>query len=534
MREASKEGALPDLPLQASKAERVGIERALRESEERYQSLLNSIDVGFCVIEVKFDANGRAVDYMFVEVNPAFEEQTGLKNAVGKWMRSLAPAHEQHWFDIYGEVARTGRSARFENPATALDQRWFDVYAFRVGEPGQNRVGILFRDISKRRRAENTLAERESVLRTVTNEARVGLVMVSQNRRYLFANQTYMDILGITGPDIVGRRLDEVLPQALLDQIRPRLERAFAGERLTYELHSPSHPKTGDERFYEVVYQPRSEGTDEPYVVVVIIDITERKRAQQKLEDLVDERTAKLQETIQELEAFSYSIAHDMRAPLRSMHGFANLVVEDFSEQLPEEGKSYLRRIASSAARLDRLIQDVLSYSRIVRANLPLQIVDVEALVREIVLSYPHLHAPGVTIDVQGPVPSVCANVAGLTQIISNLLGNAVKFVKPGETPRVRVWGETVPCSAASKEGTGCIRLWFEDNGIGIPKEWQARIFGMFHRLNPPDAYEGTGIGLAIVRKAAERMGGRAGVESEPGRGSRFWVELRLPPTTQE
>jgi signal transduction histidine kinase len=130
---------------------------------------------------------------------------------------------------------------------------------------------------------------------------------------------------------------------------------------------------------------------------------------------------------------------------------------------------------------------------------------------------------------VQGPMPLVWANVAGLTQIISNLLGNAVKFVKAGEAPRVRVWAETMPCEIPNKEGTGCVRLWFEDNGIGIPKEWHSRVFGMFHRLNPPAAYEGTGIGLAIVRKAAERMGGRVGLESEPGRGSRFWVELKLP-----
>ncbi|HUS36809.1 MAG TPA: ATP-binding protein [Verrucomicrobiae bacterium] len=528
MTEGRKEGALAGLPFEASTADRAQIERSLRESEERYQSLLTSIDIGFCVVDMKFDASGRAVDYVFLEVNAAFAEQTGLKDAVGKSMRSLAPKHEQHWYDTYAEVARTGKAVRFENPATALDQRWFDVYAFRVGEPGQNRVAILFRDISQRRRAENAVRERESVLRTVTNEARVGLVMINKERRYLFANQTYADILGLPDGNIVGKRVDEVL-RDVFDQIQPRLDAAFAGERVTYELRLPKHPQTGDERFYEVVYEPRGNEAAEPYVVVVIVDITERKRAQQKLEELVDERTAKMQETIQELEAFSYSIAHDMRAPLRSMHGFANLVVDDFADQLPEEGKNYLRRIASSASRLDRLIQDVLNYSRIVRANLPLQSVDVETLVREIIQTYPHLHAPGVTIEVQSPLPRVWANVAGLTQIISNLLGNGVKFVKPGEAPRVRVWAETISCLIPNKQDTGCIRLWFEDNGIGIPKEWHARIFGMFHRLNPATAYEGTGIGLAIVRKAAERMGGRVGVESEPGRGSRFWVELQLP-----
>ncbi|PHQ64150.1 MAG: hybrid sensor histidine kinase/response regulator [Sphingobium sp.] len=137
----------------------------LHQGAERYRSLFESIDAGFCIVEVLFDDQGEPSDYVFVEANPAFERQTGLKNAVGRSMRSLAPAHEQHWFDIYGKVAVTGERIRFEQQAEALGRIWYDVYAFRVGEPEARRVAILFNDISDRRRIELALRRSEETLR---------------------------------------------------------------------------------------------------------------------------------------------------------------------------------------------------------------------------------------------------------------------------------------------------------------------------------------------------------------------------------
>jgi PAS domain S-box-containing protein len=127
---------------------------AQQVSENRYHSLFNSLDAGFCVVELKFDESGAPRDYRFVEVNEAFVRQTGLKEATGKWMRDLAPDHEQHWFDIYGKVALTGEPVRFEHEAHALGHRWYDVHAFRIGAPGAHQVAILFNDITSRRSAE--------------------------------------------------------------------------------------------------------------------------------------------------------------------------------------------------------------------------------------------------------------------------------------------------------------------------------------------------------------------------------------------
>jgi PAS domain S-box-containing protein len=246
-----------------------------------------------------------------------------------------------------------------------------------------------------------------------------------------------------------------------------------------------------------------------------------------RLEKTVDERTAKLRETVEDLEAFSYSIAHDMRAPLRAMQGFSNMLQDEFGEQASSDAKEYLRRITASASRLDRLIQDVLNYSKVVRGELSLESVETEKFLHEIVESYPNLQSLRAEISIRGPMPPILANRAALTQVVSNLLGNAVKFVQPGVKPNVRIWAETRSNQQNGQPPETWVRVWFADNGIGIPANAQQRIFMMFQRLNPPSDYEGTGIGLSIVRKAVERMGGKVGVTSEPGKGSQFWIQLK-------
>jgi signal transduction histidine kinase len=223
-------------------------------------------------------------------------------------------------------------------------------------------------------------------------------------------------------------------------------------------------------------------------------------------------------ETVEELESYSYSISHDMRAPLRSMHGFSQILLEECQNGLSAEHQSYLRKINSGAARLDQLIQDVLSYSLVSRTKFKLQPVNLDQLTRDVIEQYPGFQPPDVDIQIEGILPSVMANEATLTQCISNLLGNATKFVESGITPKVRIRAETL--------GNEC-RLWVSDNGIGISPKDLDRIFGIFVKIHPVDKYGGTGIGLSIVRKAAEKMGGKVGVESTLGQGSRFWLQLK-------
>jgi signal transduction histidine kinase/Skp family chaperone for outer membrane proteins len=242
----------------------------------------------------------------------------------------------------------------------------------------------------------------------------------------------------------------------------------------------------------------------------------ELRTANLNLDRVVGERTAELQEMVNELEHFSYTITHDLRAPLRAMNGYAEMLMEEAGKFLGAQAQEYIRRISKSAARMDQLITDALSYSQAVKLNLELGPLDAGVILREMVESYPAFQHPKAVVEIDSSIPPVVANPAGLTQCFSNLLHNAVKFVPEGVVPRVRVHGET---------RNGHVRLWFEDNGIGIAPDMQSKLFVMFQRLNR--RYEGTGIGLALVRKVAERMGGSIGVESQLGHGSRFWIELK-------
>ncbi|PWU20805.1 MAG: hypothetical protein C5B50_03145 [Verrucomicrobia bacterium] len=238
---------------------------------------------------------------------------------------------------------------------------------------------------------------------------------------------------------------------------------------------------------------------------ILVSDVTELKRS-----------SAKLQEVVGELEHFSYTITHDMRAPLRAMKGFGELLQRHYQDRVDGEGLDFIRRIIESAGRMDNLITDALNYTRVLRQQMDLKPVNAAGVLRSIVESYPQFQPPRAEVRIENDFPLVLANEAGMTQCFSNILGNAVKFVEPNKLPRVHVWAET---------RDHAVRFWFEDNGIGIPKRYHDLIFVMFQRLSK--GYEGTGIGLALVRKTVERMKGKVGVESEVGQGSRFWIELQ-------
>lgn len=263
----------------------------------------------------------------------------------------------------------------------------------------------------------------------------------------------------------------------------------------------------------------------------VVIDITDRKvaeeelrNAREQLEQRVSERTAQLRRTVNDLEAFSYSLSHDLRAPLRAMQGYAQLLLNRLGPELDDTGRTYFHRLIKSTERLDHLIQDVLRYSQVARAPVDLKPIDLERLLSDVVNDYPALLPPRMRIDVQKPLLAVRAHEAFLTQCLSNLISNAAKFNRPGQTPCVKI--------STQELKRGKVRVWFEDNGIGIAPEDQRRIFGIFERVHSNQDYEGTGIGLAIVAKAVERMGGHVGVESAVGHGSRFWLDLHAAQQT--
>jgi signal transduction histidine kinase len=218
-----------------------------------------------------------------------------------------------------------------------------------------------------------------------------------------------------------------------------------------------------------------------------------------------------------ELEAFSYSVSHDLRSPLRAMQGFANALLEEYQSRLDSQATDYLERICRAAVRMDALVQDVLSYSRLAKADIQVSPIDLDTLIGDIVRDSRGLSDARASVNVKGPLPVVLGHEACLTQCFSNLLENSAKFVPPTRPPEIVIRAEP---------REPWVRIWVEDNGIGIDPAHHDRIFQMFGRLHHNNTYEGTGMGLTIVKKAVERMGGTLGVESASGAGSRFWIEL--------
>jgi len=236
------------------------------------------------------------------------------------------------------------------------------------------------------------------------------------------------------------------------------------------------------------------------------------------LERQVEERTAKLQDTIRSLDGFCYSIAHDLRAPLRALSGFSAELSQQYAEVLDGPGREYLARIKAAAARMDQLILDLLKFGRLNTVELPVETVPLNALVPEVLEPLEdQIKTQRAEVRLRQPLLPVRANAVVVEQVLTNLLDNALKFVPPSTPPQVEVWTEP---------RNGMVRLCVRDNGIGIKAEYLKKLFQPFARLVDGTEFPGTGIGLAIVRKGVERMGGRVGVESQVGQGSCFWVEL--------
>jgi PAS domain S-box-containing protein len=344
--------------------------------------------------------------------------------------------------------------------------------------------------------------------------------------------------------------------QADIDRLHQLNARISEGE---YIITTAS----GETRIWDFYSAPLGKLSDgRSLVISTAIDVTARKQAEAEirmlnatLERRVELRTNQLQAANEELEAFAYTVAHDLRAPLRGMQGLAEALLEDYRELLDELGQEYAQQIVNSGQQLEELIQDLLAYSRLSRTDLSMQVLELESAVTEaIAMVQADAKSRHAQITVRSPLPAVIAHRVTLVQVITNLLTNAIKFVE-GAPPQLQIWAEEIEqpqegetdsetvgeltratvgqwehsqlLMASSLLPVCIIRLWVEDNGIGIAPEHQKRIFRVFERLHGIESYPGTGIGLAIVKKGVDRMGGQVGVESQLGQGSRFWIQLR-------
>jgi PAS domain S-box-containing protein len=382
-------------------------------------------------------------------------------------------------------------------------------------------------EIAARQKTAQELAEKARLL-DLSSDA---IMVRDQGGRILYWNHGAEELYGWSREEALGK-VSHVLLQT---------EFSTPIAQITTELHCDNHwtgelvhTKRDGQRITVLVRKTLDrDAQGKPAAVLQnITDITERKQMENELREArtraadhakeleveVVRRTAELAATNRQLEAFVYSIAHDLRAPLRAMQGFSELLVEEAGAALSATGQDYANRINKSAQFMDALMSDLLAFSRISQHRVELTAVDLQPVVDSVLLRLQkEIQEKNARVESVGPWPVVQAHVPTLTQVVFNLVNNALKFAVSGVAPLVRL----------RAEGKGeFVRVWVEDNGIGIAPDHQIQIFKVFTRLQG-EKYQGTGIGLAIVQKGVERMGGRVGVESASGQGSRFWFELR-------
>lgn len=367
----------------------------------------------------------------------------------------------------------------------------------------------------------------ETRFRALFDHAAVGIALVAPDGRWLEANPWLCTLLGYAREELLGRTVLEVMHPADHEQVQAHLGKLLGSEAAAgLPIEARGLRKDGSAPWIEVnVVLVRTPSGAPDHFVGVVSDIGARKSAQAEagrlrleLEERVARRTAELAEAVQGLESFSYSVSHDLRTPLRAISGFAQILARRHRASLEEEGRRYLDNIVRASAQMGRLIDDLLGYARLGRRVVKLEPVELGGVISEVLHDLqPRLKELGAELRLPEEPPVVLGDSTLLFQIFLNLIENALTYSHRDARPQV-----AITCRLHDGHATVCV----EDNGIGISPEHFDTIFGVFQRLHSQDEYPGTGIGLATVKRAAQMLQARVWVESTPGAGSRFFVEL--------
>ncbi|MBK9091047.1 MAG: PAS domain S-box protein [Holophagales bacterium] len=407
--------------------------------------------------------------------------------------------------------------------------------------PATAALGLLMANRLKRERDSGALRERESLFRALFDQTVVGVAQVdTRTGAFLRVNQRYAEIVGYSREELGTLRFQDVTYPEDVARDVARMDELAAGRISEFTVDKRYLRRDGSVVWGSLAVSPMWEPGEPPTTnISMVLDITERKRAEEEawateaalrrsegmfrelnaeLERRVSERTAQLEEANKELEAFSYSVSHDLRAPLRAIDGFSRMIVEDHGERLDPEGRRLLGVVSANARRMAQLIDDLLRLSRLGRSEVRRTSVDMATLARnafEEIVEAPE--ARGRIEFRVGDLPRAVGDPALLRQVWVNLLSNAVKFTANREWPVIEVDGEVEGPSAVYR---------VKDNGAGFNMDYSGKLFGVFQRLHAPSEFEGTGVGLALVRRIVLRHGGRAWAEGRVGEGATFSFSL--------
>ncbi|MBE7210563.1 MAG: PAS domain S-box protein [Gluconacetobacter diazotrophicus] len=509
-------------------------EIALRASEEKYRTLFESLDEGFCVAQVFFDDAGQANDIRFLETNPAFERQSGLRRAEGQRASEIVPGLEPYWFEAYGRVARTGQPERFENYAAPLG-RWFNVYAWRYGAPGSRQVAILFQDETERRQAAERVRASEEGYRLIFESARaIAIFTLDAQENITSWNPAAASLFGRSAAEAVGQSVYELMPadQQELGAFRRQTEIAVRAGR--YDCEEWFVRRDGSRFWGSGVLSPLLSNGEVTGFLKILRDATDELQAQEAREFVARERARLLEveqaarQTAEEAnvakDQFLAVLSHELRTPLTPIT--MALAVLEKRTDVPAPVRSTLHMIQRNVSLESHLIDDLLDVTRIARGKMELVRTDMdlhEAVRRAVEISAPDSESKGQRLTVEMPEEECRLNgdPARLQQVFWNLLKNASKF-----TPE----GGAVGIYVRDREGGKAV-VEVTDTGIGLEAGAAERIFHPFEQasVSITRQFGGLGLGLAIAKATVEAHGGTLRASSPgPGQGATFTVRLPL------
>lgn len=396
-------------------------------------------------------------------------------------------------------------------------------------DPDGNEFGIaaVIDDITERKRIEGILRENEERFRLFITHAPAALAMFDRDMRYLAVSRRWVADYRLQAGDIIGRSHYDVFPE-IPDHWKDAHRRGLAGEVVTAnEDRFVRQDGTVQWERWEIRPWHTAEGAVGG-IIIFAEDITVAKEANEKirrlnveLEQRVAQRTAQLQAANHELEAFAYSVSHDLRAPLRAIDGFSRILEEDYGETLDAEGNRLLGVVRSSAQKMDQLITDLLTLSRTTRSEITFTQVDMTTMVQSIFheIAWPEVQSR-FRFSVS-PLPDAVADSTLMRQVWSNLIRNAIKYTIPSMEPAIEISGWQ-----DADENIFCVK----DTGVGFDPAYAQKLFGVFQRLHTTEEFEGTGVGLAIVQRIIHRHGGRVWAESPDDNGATFYFALPRRP----